>query len=86
MVKPKPQTPSPNDTVVGALILTRDQWVELVAAVHSKAISVRRGEYQHDSDFDNPEDAAMHQEKWAGELDELEKIITEALNHQGIGV
>jgi len=86
MALPKQQTPGPKDHVVGALVLTTSQWIELVGAVHSKAISVRKGDYQHPSDYDDEEAEKKSQEEWADELEELEKVLTESLTQQGIGL
>jgi hypothetical protein len=69
---------------VAALVLTKAQWTELVEAIESKALAVRRGDYMHESDYKTPEGAAMDQERWAQDLDRLLQVITESLNSQGV--
>lgn len=78
--KTTPTEPSPNGRMAAALILTKEQWIELVEAIGSKAVRVEKGQYDYDLDDDYDKD------KWAADLKELHEEVLKALSIQGISL
>jgi len=79
----------PNEGLVGALVLTKEQWIELVEAIASKAVRVRHGHYDDLELAETQEEIeslAQHvdPEKWANELSTLHETVIKALADQGI--
>jgi hypothetical protein len=66
--------------MAAALILTKEQWIELVEAIGSKAVRVEKGQYDYDLDDDYDKD------KWAADLKELHEEVLKALSIQGISL
>ena len=79
MAKPKPRTPSPNDSMVAALVLTRGQWIELVEAITSKAEAVHQGKYPSMKE-------GYSEGEWYDDLRHLRESVFKALSDQGISL
>ena len=77
LTKPKPQAPSPNDSMAAALVLTRKQWIELVEAITTKAERVHRGDY-------TPMEEGYSAGEWYDDLRLLREAVLVALKDQGI--
>jgi hypothetical protein len=63
------------------LALTREQWVELVEAISSKATQVRDGRYGS-----GEEEPRTDVKKWTDDLDALGKAVSDALTAAGISL
>lgn len=71
-----PEEPNPKGVYAAALVLGTAQWTELLEAVEYRASQIRSGSCGDGS--------GLQDREWADELDELHKIICQALKEQGI--
>jgi hypothetical protein len=68
--------------MAAALVLTKEQWAELVEAIGSKVARVERGQYDDLCDgFDS-----FDKDKWIADLKALQEEVLKALASQGVPV